>query len=107
MSEVLLYRLSVTAAAVVGASGFVLALLVRRRFEDAPFGRALAVLPPLMFSFSLYHVLLIAAPGLHEVAELFEVVAFLLLALFVVLMIRVHARMSRPSMDDGTSEESG
>lgn len=95
MVESALYRLTVTLAATVGAAGFVLALLAWRVFQGTPFGRTLVTLVVFMLGFSLYHVLALVAPGLHDAAEVLETAAFLLIVVFAGMMVRLHRQMSR------------
>lgn len=94
MNETMLFRVTTTLAVMTGAAGFTLAVLAWRRFRGAPFGRALAVLPVFMLSFTVYHAMLLALPGMMQ-AVYIEISAFLLLVVFAVEMLRLHYRMSR------------
>ena len=88
------YQLSVLAASLVGAAGFVLGLQAWLKFRGSPFGRVLAVLPVLMAVLALYHPILLVFPEHIEVALLIETAGFALLVLFVGLTLQMHRRMS-------------
>lgn len=89
------YQLTVIAAAIVGAAGFPLAVLAWRRFRGAPFGGALAALPWFMLLLAVYHPILLLLPSRYGEALLLESLAFALLAVFSLQMVRVHRRLSR------------
>lgn len=89
------YQLSVAFASVVGGAGLPLAILAWRRFRGAPFGGALAPLPWFMLLLVVYHPILIVIPAQYEAALVIESLAFGLLAVFSLQMVRVHRRLSR------------
>lgn len=88
------YQLSVIAASLVGAAGFVLGLQAWLKFRGSPFGHVLAVLPVLMAVLALYHPILIVFPEYTEFALLMESAGFGLLIVFVGLTLQMHRRMS-------------
>lgn len=88
------YQVSVLAASLVGAAGFVLGLQAWLRFRGTPFGRVLAVLPLLLAALALYHPVLLVFPEYAEVALLMETGGFALLVVFAGLALRMHRRMS-------------
>ncbi len=94
MDHTLSYQVAVIAASLVGAAGFVLAVLAWQKFRGTPFGRVLVILPVFMLIIALYHPVLILFPAYAELALIVEAVGFLLLVVFVALMIRLHRRMS-------------
>lgn len=89
------YELSVVVAALVGAAGLPVAVLAWQRFRGAPFGDALAPIPWFMLLLAVYHPLLLVAPAQLQAALLLESLAFALLVVFSVQMVRVHRRLSR------------
>lgn len=89
------YQLSVAFAAVVGAAGFPLAVLAWRRFRGTPFGGALAPIPGFMLLLAVYHPVLLVLPARYQAALVLESLAFALLAVFALQMVRVHRRLSR------------
>lgn len=89
------YQLSVAFAAVVGAAGLPLAVLAWRRFRGTPFGNALAPLPWFMLLLAVYHPVLLVLPSRYRAALVLESLAFALLAVFSLQMVRVHRRLSR------------
>lgn len=95
-------RLSIVLAVVAGTAGTVLAVQAWRRFRGAPFGRALALLPPFMVLFTLFHAVLIVAPDAPATVEVIESAAFVLLVAFMVSMVRLHFRMSRSPAGTGS-----
>lgn len=99
-------RLSIVLAVVAGTAGTVLAVQAWRRFRGAPFGRALALLPAFMVLFTLFHAILIVVPDAPGAVEVVESAAFVLLVAFMVLMVRLHYRMSRsPAGTAGPAED--
>lgn len=97
------YEVSVALAAVVGGAGLPVAVLAWRRFRGAPFGDALAPLPWFMLLLAVYHPILLVLPSRYEAALVLESVAFALLALFSLQMVRVHRRLSRVPGPGGRS----
>lgn len=89
------YQLSVAFASIVGGAGLPLAILAWRRFRGAPFGGALAPLPWFMLLLAVYHPILLVLPSQYEAALVLESLAFALLAVFSLQMVRVHRRLSR------------
>lgn len=97
------YAVSVAIAAVIGGAGFPMAVLAWRRFRGAPFGDALAPLPWFMLLLAVYHPILLALPAGYGAALVLESLAFALLALFSLQMVRVHRRLSRMPGPGGRS----
>lgn len=95
------YQLSVLFVSLVGAAGFVLALQAWTKFRGTPFGRVLSILPVFMFVLAVYHPILVVFPDYLEVALLIESAGFASLVVFVVLMLRLHHRMSVRGTGDG------
>ena len=101
-------RLSIVLAVVAGTVGSVVALQAWRQFRGAPFGRALSILPAFMVLFTLFHAILIAVPDAPAAVEVIESAAFVLLVVFMLLMVRLHFRMSRsPTPTDDLPEMDG
>lgn len=88
-------QLSITLAVITGTAGSVLALQAWQRFRGAPFGRALALLPAFMILFTAFHAVLLVDPTAPATVEAIESAAFVLLVAFMVLVVRLHLRMSR------------
>lgn len=100
-------RLSITLAVVAGTAGSVLAVQAWREFRGAPFGRILGLLPVFMVLFTLFHALLLVVPDAPATVEAIESAAFVLLVVFMVLMVRLHFRMSRSPAGTGDLPEEG
>lgn len=79
----------------IGAAGLPLAVLAWRRFRGTPFGDALIPLPWFLLLLAVYHPVLLVLPARFEAALLLESMAFALVAVFSLQMVRVHRRLSR------------
>lgn len=86
--------LGALAVAADGAA-LALALLAWEFFRGSPFGNLVAFLPVLLASFGALAVLSLSFPDATGVLELVEAVTFTWLLVFVVEMVRLHARHSR------------
>lgn len=87
-------ELSLIFATLVGAAGFVLAILAWLKFRGSPFGRILAILPAFMAIVAIYHPIMLLFPEYTEYALIAEGFGFVLVVIFVLLMVNLHRNMA-------------
>lgn len=78
-----------------GGGALVLVALAWEAFRGSPFGDLLALLGVLLGLVTGLSALALVAPGRTLVIELVEAVTYTWLVVFVVMLVRLHGRLSR------------
>lgn len=78
---------------ITGTTALLLSVFSARQFTGA-YGRVLALLPPIVGLYATAHGLLLVSPSATMVPRTLEALALSGLLVFVLLMIRIHPRVT-------------
>lgn len=88
-----LFTLTVVFSLVAGTAAGLLSLLTWEILRRSPLGRAVFVLSAMLVAFILYHVVVLLAPELPAIANLFKSAMFTGATVFIWTMVWVQHRM--------------
>ena len=85
---------------ITGTTALLLSAFSARQFTGS-YGRALALLPPIVGLYAVAHGLLLASPSATVVSRTLEAIALSGLLVFVLLMLRIHPRVGVQQWREG------